>query len=110
MARVEKLVEDGFAKIGNRGDLQFGTSWSTPRLDEWLRDLLPRAFEHLDTQTYPLGERPRYPWRLLKASRSALDLYAAVADGVDFQNAKGGKSKGWQDSRIYLSEHKSSSG
>jgi hypothetical protein len=43
--RLDLLVKAGFAKFGNRYDLQFGNEWSTRKLGEWLRSILPEAFD-----------------------------------------------------------------
>ncbi|KAF8531514.1 hypothetical protein JB92DRAFT_3092258 [Gautieria morchelliformis] len=56
--------------------------------------MLPAAFEPMD-DVAEVGDE--FTWRLLKASRSHLSLHREVPDGYDFVDAKGGKSKGWQE-------------
>ena len=85
--------------MGSRGDIQFGNEWSTRRLDAWLQELLPAAFKHND-----LAPDEEYTWRLLKSHQSHLSFHRKLPDGVDLVSVKGGKSKGWQDSKIYFGE------
>ncbi|KAF8498394.1 hypothetical protein JB92DRAFT_3125312 [Gautieria morchelliformis] len=102
LQRVEQLVKLGFARYGAQaGDLESGSNWSTRKLDEWLRMILPIAFDHLDTQM-DADDPEAYTWRLCKANRSHLELHRELPDGIDFKDAKGGKSKGWQDSKLYI--------
>ena len=98
--RIDELFKVGLAKVGGRGDIQFGNEWSTRRVDEWLRELLPAAFK---TVCEPVqDEELEYSWRLLKSNRSHLSFHRELPDGVDLISAKGGKSKGWQDSKLYF--------
>jgi hypothetical protein len=97
--RLDLLVKAGFAKFGNKGDLKFGNEWCTRKLDEWLRGILPEAFEKIDAT---IETEDGYAWRLLKASRARLHFHRETPDGYDFVQAKGGKSKGWQESKLFL--------
>ena len=82
--------------MGSQGDIQFGNEWSTRRLDVWLQEILLAAFEH---NCVPEED---YVWWLLKSHHSHLSFYREFLDGVDLISAKGGKGKGWQDSKIYF--------
>ncbi|KAF8504064.1 hypothetical protein JB92DRAFT_3123106 [Gautieria morchelliformis] len=105
--RLVTLIQEGLDADGNlnddtqAGDLEFGSNWSTRKLDEWLRMILPIAFDHLDMQM-DADDPEAYTWRLCKANRSRLELHRELPDGIDFKDAKGGKSKGWQDSKLYI--------
>ena len=69
-------------------------------MDEWLRELLPAAFKQVRESDH--DEELEYNWRLLKSNRSHLSFHRELPDGVDLISAKGGKSKGWQDSKLYF--------
>ncbi|KAF8505007.1 hypothetical protein JB92DRAFT_3122826 [Gautieria morchelliformis] len=83
LQRIDQLSKAGFAIFGSPGELELSNQWSHRKLDEWLREMLPIAFEYMD--------------------EVAKD---GVPDGYDFVDAKGGKSKGWQDSKLYLVSRK----
>jgi hypothetical protein len=100
-SQIDELVKLGFATIGNKGDLKFGNEWNTKRIDEWLQDLLPVVFEWLDILSDDQDEG-KYPWQLLKANRSRLQLHHELPDRYDVLDAKGSKSKGWQDSKLFF--------
>ena len=69
-------------------------------MDEWLRELLPAAFK---TVCEPVqDEELEYSWRLLKSNCSHHSFHRELPDGVDLISAKGRKSKGWQDSKLYF--------
>ncbi|KAF8573954.1 hypothetical protein K439DRAFT_1624706 [Ramaria rubella] len=97
--QIDKLIELGFAKIGSRGILKFGNEWDTQMLDDWLRETLPIAFDQIEAVPGALDDE--YPWRLLKSSRSHLELHRERPDGYDAMSAKG-KNKGWQDSKLFF--------
>ncbi|KAF8503160.1 hypothetical protein JB92DRAFT_2833419 [Gautieria morchelliformis] len=103
LQRIDQLSKAGFPIFGSPGELEFSNQWSHRKLDEWLREMLPIAFEYMDEVAKDGGE---VTWRLLKASRSRLSLHREVPDGYDFVDAKGGKSTGWQDSKLYLVSRK----
>ena len=77
--QVDELAKLGLAKVGSRGDIQFGNEWSTRRLDAWLQELLPAAFKHND-----LAPDEEYTWRLLKSHRPHLSFHRELPDGVCF--------------------------
>ncbi|KAF8590168.1 hypothetical protein K439DRAFT_1612167 [Ramaria rubella] len=99
LLQIDKLVDLGFAKIGGRGDLKFENDWDTQMLDDWLREMLPIAFENI--KAVPGVFEDEYPWWLLRTSRSHLELHREKPDGYDAMSAKG-KSKGWQDSKLFF--------
>jgi hypothetical protein len=99
--QVDELVRLGFAKIGNRGDHKFSNEWDTDQLDDWLCNTLPTPFKQLELLNPDVHEH-NYLWRLLKASRSCLELHRESPDGYDMISAKGSKSKGWQDSKLFF--------
>jgi hypothetical protein len=67
-----------------------------------LRDILPAPFEKINDLLKPDVSDHSYIWRLLKASRSHLELHREAPDGYDMISAKGSKSKGWQDSKLFF--------
>ena len=97
--QIDELSKVGLAKVGGQGDIQFGNEWSTRRVDEWLRELLPPAFKNVRE---PDQDELDFSWRLLKSNRSNLSFHRELPDGIDLISAKGGKSKGWQDSKLYF--------
>lgn len=96
--QIDELAKMGLAKVGSWGDIQFGNEWSTQKLNKWLQEILPAAFKH------DLAPGEEYIWWLLKSHRSHLSFHCEFPDGIDLVSVKGGKSKGWQDSKIYFSE------
>ena len=99
-SEINELVRLGFAMTGNKSEISFGNEWGISRLHNWLKDILPVPSKQLDLLSD--AEEHQYPWRLLKASRSRLQLYHELPDGYDVISAKGSKSKGWQDSKLYF--------
>ncbi|KAF8526717.1 hypothetical protein JB92DRAFT_3108133 [Gautieria morchelliformis] len=96
-------LQAGFAIFSSPGELECSNQWSHQKLDEWLREMLPIAFEYMYEVAKDGGE---VTWHLLKASHLRLCLNNEVPNRYDFVDAKGGKSKGWQDSKIYLVSRK----
>ncbi|KAF8484138.1 hypothetical protein JB92DRAFT_2837099 [Gautieria morchelliformis] len=94
-----QLSKAGFAIFSSPGELECSNQWSHQKLDEWLREMLPIAFEYMYEVAKDGGE---VTWHLLKASHLRLSLNHEVPNRYDFVDAKGGKSKGWQDSKLYL--------
>ncbi|KAF8575067.1 hypothetical protein K439DRAFT_1546016 [Ramaria rubella] len=68
--QIDKLIELGFAKI----------------------EALPIMFDQIET--VPGALKDEFPWRLLKLSRSHLELYHERPDGYDAMSAKGKKPRG----------------
>ncbi|KAF8504948.1 hypothetical protein JB92DRAFT_2833199 [Gautieria morchelliformis] len=97
LQRINQLSEATFAIFRNPGELEFSNQWSTRKLDEWLRQMLPADFEPMD-DVAEVGDE--FTWRLLKASRSGLSLHREVPDGYDFVDAKGVSQK-WLSSIIH---------
>jgi hypothetical protein len=94
------LVKAGFALFGNHSKIQFANKRSTRRLDQCLRELLLDTFEQIDATSS--DNEDGYAWWLLKASHSHLQFHHETPDGYDFISAKGGKSKGWQEAKLYF--------
>ncbi|KAF8583069.1 hypothetical protein K439DRAFT_106164 [Ramaria rubella] len=68
-------------------------------LDDWLRETLLIAFDQIEA--VPGALEDEFPRRLLKSSRSHLELHRERPDGYDAMSAKG-KNKGWQDSKLFF--------
>jgi hypothetical protein len=90
------------AVLGAKGTLWFCEEWNNERLDEWLREILPKPFSFLDSEYgAPMDAKKRH-WRLLESSRKRLKKHRSVADGYAFKEVKGTAAKAWTEYKIYI--------
>ncbi|KAF8513273.1 hypothetical protein JB92DRAFT_2830424 [Gautieria morchelliformis] len=101
--QIDELMKLGFTTIRSRSQHKFGDNWNTSQIDKWLCEALPVPFERLDL----IADLPdhKYQWRLLKACRWHLELHCEMPKGYDMKSAKGCKSKGWQDTKLFFVTH-----
>ncbi|KAF8516283.1 hypothetical protein JB92DRAFT_3114333 [Gautieria morchelliformis] len=87
---VEGNLESwGLAVLGAKGTLWFCEEWNNERLDEWLREILPKPFSFLDNEYGVPADAKKRHWRLLESSRKRLKKHRSVADGYAFKEVKG---------------------
>ncbi|KAF8532465.1 hypothetical protein JB92DRAFT_997079 [Gautieria morchelliformis] len=100
---VEGNLESwGLAVLGAKGTLWFCEEWNNERLDEWLREILPKPFSFLDNEYGVPADAKKRHWRLLESSRKRLKKHRSVADGYAFKEVKGTAGKAWTEYKIYI--------
>lgn len=106
---LEEYLEHGLAVDTTEGRvMEFFESWSQARLDEWLREHLPKSFEWLDARYgHPDLENGETHWVLLKRDHSRLFVVGRnkQVTGVEMSKAKGTAGKGYEQWHVRIGEH-----
>ncbi|KAF8587645.1 hypothetical protein K439DRAFT_1614192 [Ramaria rubella] len=99
---IAKLKNQGLAvSADEKGTLVFQKKWTTAQIDQWLRELLLKPFEYLDTKWgIPDGE---FHWVLVKIYRKRLlEKQGENPNGYDLLEAIGNTRTAWNSQKVVV--------
>ncbi|KLO16314.1 hypothetical protein SCHPADRAFT_215895 [Schizopora paradoxa] len=84
--------------------LTFSILWNSENIDDWLREIFPDLFEHMD-QTHPLnGKSPKYHWVAVRKVQKQVKVFEKQGEinGANLESLMTGTSKSWTVKKLFF--------